>query len=63
LRENDAGSHHAVLHRYILCRGLLVREGLPEAEVAMSFVTALALLCSVLLLIYLVVSLLYPEKF
>jgi K+-transporting ATPase KdpF subunit len=29
----------------------------------MSFVTALALLCSVLLLIYLVVSLLYPEKF
>jgi K+-transporting ATPase KdpF subunit len=29
----------------------------------MSIVTALALLSSVLLLIYLVVSLLYPEKF
>lgn len=29
----------------------------------MSLVTALALLCSALLLIYLAVSLLYPEKF
>jgi K+-transporting ATPase KdpF subunit len=29
----------------------------------MSLVTMLALLCSVLLLTYLVVSLLYPEKF
>lgn len=29
----------------------------------MSLVTALALLCSLLLLIYLAVSLLYPEKF
>jgi K+-transporting ATPase KdpF subunit len=29
----------------------------------MSLVTALALLCSALLLIYLTVSLLYPEKF
>lgn len=29
----------------------------------MDLVTALALLCSVLLLIYLTVSLLYPEKF
>jgi K+-transporting ATPase KdpF subunit len=29
----------------------------------MSLVTALALLCSLLLLVYLAVSLLYPEKF
>jgi len=29
----------------------------------MSLVTVLALLCSVLLLVYLAVSLLYPEKF
>ena len=29
----------------------------------MSLVTAVALLCSALLLIYLAVSLLYPEKF
>ena len=46
-----------------LQRGLSVCEGLPEAEVAMSLVTVLALLCSVLLLVYLTVSLLYPEKF
>ena len=64
IEETDAGSHHAVLHRHFLCRGLSVREGLPKAEVSrMSLVTALALLCSVLLLIYLAVSLLYPEKF
>ncbi len=29
----------------------------------MNLVTAIALLCSVLLLIYLAISLLYPEKF
>jgi K+-transporting ATPase KdpF subunit len=29
----------------------------------MSLVTALALLCSVLLLLYLAISLLFPEKF
>jgi K+-transporting ATPase KdpF subunit len=36
---------------------------MPEAEVAMDLVTLLALIVSILLLGYLAVSLLYPEKF
>lgn len=38
---------------------------MPEIEVAMQIdiVTAIALLISVLLLVYLAISLLYPEKF
>ena len=34
IEESHAGSHHAFLYSPILRRGLSVREGLPEAEVA-----------------------------
>ena len=34
IEESHAGSHHAFLYSSILRRGLSIREGLPEAEVA-----------------------------
>ena len=60
-----AGSSHVAVHIYLLRRGVSLRPGVPEIEVAMQidFVTAIALLISVLLLVYLTATLLYPEKF
>jgi K+-transporting ATPase KdpF subunit len=54
---------HAFLYRRVFRRGLSVCEGVPEVEVAMDLITAIALFLSVLLLIYLTASLLFPEKF
>ena len=54
----DVGFHSGFL-RF----GVSLRQSLPEIEVAMDLITAVALIASILLLGYLVVSLLYPEKF
>ena len=60
-----AGSTHVVLHVSLFRRGVSLRQGVPEVEVAMQIdiVTAIALLISVLLLGYLTATLLFPEKF
>jgi K+-transporting ATPase KdpF subunit len=62
---DHAGSAHDAVHIYLLCRSVSLRQGMPEIEVAMQIdiVTAIALLISVLLLVYLTITLLYPEKF
>lgn len=61
----NAGSAHVAVHICLFWRGVSLRQGMPEIEVAMQIdiVTAIALLISVLLLVYLAISLLYPEKF
>jgi K+-transporting ATPase KdpF subunit len=66
LEIRDAGRRHAVVHRGFLCRGVPLRKSLPEVEVMemhMDWITWLGLILSVLLLAYLTVTLLYPEKF
>jgi K+-transporting ATPase KdpF subunit len=60
----NARCDHAILHGRFLRGWFPLRESLPEAEVKqMDLITAVALVLSILLLGYLVVSLLYPEKF
>jgi K+-transporting ATPase KdpF subunit len=60
----DARCDDVVLHGGLLCLGVPVRQGMPEVEVRkMDVITVVALVLSVLLLGYLTVSLLYPEKF
>lgn len=59
----DARSYDAGFHRAFLCRGISLRQSLPKTEVAMDSMTLIALAVSLLLLIYLTASLLYPEKF
>jgi K+-transporting ATPase KdpF subunit len=65
--ENEnAGSSDVGLHRYLLRRGVSIRQGVPEVEVVsmhIDLVTAVALILSVLLLGYLALTLLFPEKF
>jgi K+-transporting ATPase KdpF subunit len=55
----------AAVHRDFLRRGVSLRQGLPQVEVTMhiDWITATALALSVFLLVYLVVALLFPEKF
>jgi K+-transporting ATPase KdpF subunit len=62
-RNPDARSHDAVFHRGLLCRGVSLRQSLPEAEVAMDLITLIAIVLSALLLAYLTATLLFPEKF
>ncbi len=62
----DARRNHAAVHRGFLRPGVSVRQGLPEVEVTavhIDLVTFIALVLAVLLLGYLTVSLLFPEKF
>jgi K+-transporting ATPase KdpF subunit len=59
----NARSHDVIFHGGFLRRGVSLRQSLPEAEVAMDLMTAIALVFSILLLVYLTISLLYPEKF
>jgi K+-transporting ATPase KdpF subunit len=60
----DARCDDVVFHGGLLCFGVPVRQGMPEVEVRkMDVITVVALVLSVLLLGYLTVSLLYPEKF
>jgi K+-transporting ATPase KdpF subunit len=63
LRGFNARSHDVVVHGGFLRGGVPLRQSLPEAEVAMDLMTAIALLFSIFLLVYLTISLLYPEKF
>jgi K+-transporting ATPase KdpF subunit len=60
-----AGRSHAALHRCFLCLGVSLRQGMPEVEVAMhmDWISASGLVLSVLLLAYLTLTLLFPEKF
>jgi K+-transporting ATPase KdpF subunit len=64
--KNDARFGHAFIHGCVLRPCVSLRQGLPEAEVIpMHFdvMTAIALILSVLLLGYLALTLLFPEKF
>jgi K+-transporting ATPase KdpF subunit len=64
--KNDARFSHAFIHGCVLRPCVSIRQGLPEAEVTpMHFdvITAIALILSVLLLGYLAITLLFPEKF
>jgi K+-transporting ATPase KdpF subunit len=65
--ETDhARFNHALIHCYFLRPGVSLRQGLPEAEVApvhTDVITVIALILSVLLLGYLALTLLFPEKF
>ena len=65
-RKNDARLNHAHLHSCLLRLGVSLRQGMPEAEVAtmhIDVITVIALVLSVLLLGYLALTLLFPEKF
>ena len=59
----DARSDNVIFHRGFLRRGVSLRQSLPEVEVAMDLMTVIAVALSILLLVYLTASLLYPEKF
>jgi len=62
----DARCIDAAIHGSFLRPGVSLRQGLPEAEVThMQFdiVTVVALILSILLLGYLTLTLLFPEKF
>jgi K+-transporting ATPase KdpF subunit len=64
--KNDARFNHAHIHCYLLRPCVSLRQGVPEAEVApmhIDVITVIALILSVLLLGYLALTLLFPEKF
>jgi K+-transporting ATPase KdpF subunit len=57
---------HDFVYLRLLCRGVSLRQGVPEVEVIpmqIDLITIAALILSVLLLGYLAFTLLYPEKF
>jgi K+-transporting ATPase KdpF subunit len=61
-----ARCNHAAVHRSLLRFGVSLRQSLPEAEVNpmhIDVVTVIALILSVLLLAYLTLTLLFPERF
>jgi K+-transporting ATPase KdpF subunit len=62
---SNARRPHAAVHGDLLRRGLSLCQGLPQIEVTMhiDWITAIGLALSVLLMAYLVVALLFPEKF
>jgi K+-transporting ATPase KdpF subunit len=65
-RGRDAGFNDVAVHWNFLRPGVSLRQGLPEVEVdamPMDVITVIALLLSVLLLAYLILTLLFPEKF
>jgi K+-transporting ATPase KdpF subunit len=60
----NAGSGDVDFHGSFLRPGVSLRQGVPEAEVdTMNAITIIALVLSVLLLGYLTLTLLFPEKF
>ena len=62
----DARFDDAVIYGDFLCPGVSLRQGLSEVEVTpmhMDVITVVALILSFLLLGYLVLTLLFPEKF
>jgi K+-transporting ATPase KdpF subunit len=64
--KNDARFIHALIHGYLLRPCVSLRQGLPETEVDSmhaDLITVIALILSVLLLGYLALTLLFPEKF
>ena len=61
--SSNARSSDAVFHGGFLRGGVSLRKSMPEIEVAMDLVAIVALILSILLLGYLTVSLLFPEKF
>jgi K+-transporting ATPase KdpF subunit len=61
-----ARSSDVAVHRSLLRPGVPLRQGLPEVEVTpmhIDIITVVALILSVLLLGYLTLTLLFPEKF
>jgi K+-transporting ATPase KdpF subunit len=65
-RDCNAGFNDVAFYDSLLRPGVSLRQGLPEVEVAlmhMDVITVIALILSVLLLAYLALTLLFPEKF
>jgi hypothetical protein len=58
-----AGSTDDCVHHCFLRRRAALCSRLREVEVAMSHTTTIVLILTVATLIYLVITLLYPEKF
>jgi K+-transporting ATPase KdpF subunit len=61
-----ARSGNVAFHRCLLRPGVPLRQGLPEVEVTpmhIDVISVVALILSVLLLGYLILTLLFPEKF
>jgi K+-transporting ATPase KdpF subunit len=66
LRDLHARFNHVAVHGSFLRPGVFLRQGLPEVEVIpmhIDVITVIALTLSVLLLGYLTLTLLFPEKF
>jgi K+-transporting ATPase KdpF subunit len=65
VRRPHARCVDVALHRHFLRRGVSLRQGVPEVEVAMQmdWISATGLILSILLMVYLTVALLFPEKF
>jgi K+-transporting ATPase KdpF subunit len=65
VENSDARCDHAVLHRHLFRRRVPLRQSLSKAEVvAMHQVMDwIGLVISILLLAYLTLAMLYPEKF
>jgi K+-transporting ATPase KdpF subunit len=62
----DARFLDVAVHRCLLCRGVSLRQGMSEVEVApmhFDIITVVALILSILLFGYLTITLLFPEKF
>jgi K+-transporting ATPase KdpF subunit len=60
-----AGSDYALLHRRVFRRGVSLRQSLPKIEVMPMRETMdlVGLALSILLFAYLIITMLYPEKF
>ena len=61
-RNCNAGFVDATFHRGLLWRGFSLRQSMPEVEVTMDWITVVALVLALLLLVHLTFSLLFPEK-
>ena len=64
--DRNARFSDAAVHGSFLRLGVSLRQGLPEAEVTpmhIDVITVIALILSVLLMGYLALTLLFPEKF
>jgi len=64
--EPDARPNHGFIHDRLFRPGVSLRQGMPEVEVIpmqVDVITVIALILSVLLLGYLTLTLLFPEKF
>jgi hypothetical protein len=63
MEHRHAGSTDDCVHRCFLHRRAALCSRLREVEVAMSLTTLIVLFLTVATLIYLVITLLFPEKF